>query len=434
MTEKLSIGAQVDTLALMEEIRAEVARKRAAGAYPPDIVHELDDLSHGLHDPGDALRSALNDLRRTSGFTPEITTASSKPVVAPVVSRSKRAIRAGLRWYLSGILQQITTFAGNVARTVALLADRTAATDEKVAEVTATAARIEPLEVSVAELRATLDDLGRRFSDERVGDRLARLDRAVRDLRERVESGAGATPAAAATHGEARSFTAEKALDYFEFENRFRGSEESVAERQGLYLDRFAGMPGRVVDLGCGRGEFLGLLRDAGVDSYGVDRHGDMVALCRERGLDVTQSDSIEHLSSLEPGSLGGVFCAQMIEHLEMPDVPRFFELAASAIAPAGRLVVETINPQCLFVFASAFYVDLGHSRPLHPLTLTFLARTAGFSSAEVEFLNPVPPDFRPAKLEADGLGEVIDRINDNFRRIDDVLFGPQDYAVVAQR
>jgi O-antigen chain-terminating methyltransferase len=222
-----------------------------------------------------------------------------------------------------------------------------------------------------------------------------------------------------------------------DFENNFRGPEEEIRRRQQAYVDYFRDPPGSVADLGCGRGEFLTLLADAGIKCYGVDRHPDMVERCKEQGLEAVVGDALDHLASVEPGTLGGVFSAQMIEHLDVRDVPRFFELAAQALAPGGRCVVETLNPRSLFVFAAAFYVDLGHLRPLHPYTLQFLAEKAGFADVHVDYVSPPPDDLRPARIEATGdprIDGILDSINENFKRLDDVIFGAQDYAIVATR
>lgn len=458
--EIASVGADVDVRVLMEEIRETVERKREEGAYPPDILAELD----ALRGPGssfgeDALDQALLDLHRSSGFSADVTTASEKPVVAPLVSGVKRGVLTVMRWYLSGILQQVSAFAGHAVRAVRLLRDRTAVLAERIDEledlrelpdrVRQNELRLDHLErfpEIVEDLRARVETV----EGGREAQRLAHLDRAVRDLRERLEgvsapSGTGATPpeqpGPRPEDGEppsgARTRRIERRLDYLEFEDRFRGAEEDVEGRQRAYVDLFRDAPGRVVDLGCGRGEFLRLLGEAGIDAYGVDRHRDMVLHCREAELEAVEGEALAHLRSREPGSLGGAFSAQMIEHLEPSEVPAFFEAAADALAPGGVLVVETINPGSLFVFASAFYVDLSHMRPLHPLTLRFLADTAGFSEVEVRYTSPVPAERRPGPVPRTGGAEIdaaLSRIEENFERIDEVLFGPQDYAIVARR
>ena len=434
-----------DVEALMAEVEAEVGRKRAAGLYPPDVMVEIDASAPPAgagndrpHQTGaDVVSASLVDLQRSSHVSGLVTTASHKPVIAPLISSARRAIRSSLTWYMNGILEQVNKFADNTVRTVGLLSERSLQLD----------GRIESLERRVGgldEWRSVLDE-------DHIPNRLSRLDRAVRDLRERLERGVPAAADAGTPRPGPRpdagafgvsSRDVERSFDYLEFENRFRGDPEVIADRQRFYLDLFAGATAPVVDLGCGRGEFLGLLKDAGIPCYGVDRHPDMVASTRAMGIEILEADSLEHLASLEPGSLGGIFCSQMVEHLPTVAVPRLFELAADALAPGAALAVETINPESLFVFAHAFYVDLGHTRPLHPLTLEFLAGLAGFAEVKVEYLSPPPPEFRPERLAApadDAAGDaalagLVARIDENFRKIDDLLFGPQDFAIVARR
>jgi len=196
-------------------------------------------------------------------------------------------------------------------------------------------------------------------------------------------------------------------------------------------------VPGGVADLGCGPGEFLDLLKAAGISAYGVDTSDVMVSACRERGHDARREDILEHLADLPEGSLGGVFCARVIEHLEPAGVIRFFELARSALHPGGVIAVETLNPRSLATFTDALYVELSPLRPLHPLTLTFLAESAGFRDIAVRYCSPVPEEDRLKELPAPddaGLRPLVSLMNENLRRIDETLFGPQHFAVVARR
>lgn len=432
MSDELSVGASVDVKALMADIHETVRSKRDAGAYPPEVVEELDIVLGGGRQEDDAVARALADLRRAAVFTPDVTTASRKPVLAPVASRVKGVIRTAVRWYMIGVLQQINLFAGNVVRALGVVAARVESVEQRLRILEVVRSELDGMRVELDRLHGQAQSASEALTD--ATSRLLRLDRAMREVRVRAD---GEVPASAPARAPAASWRAERSFDYFEFENHFRGSEESIRERQELYVDAFRGVPGRVVDVGCGRGEFLELLRDAAIDSFGVDRHPDMVGHCRAKDLEAIQEDALSYLAGVPNGSLGGIFSAQMIEHLELSDVPRFFELAADALAPGGVLIVETLNPRSLFVFAHAMYVDLGHSRPLHPYALEFLARAAGFSEARVEYLFPPPPEFHPQPIEPTGdaqLNEVLGRLNENFRRIDDVMFGPQDYAVIARR
>jgi SAM-dependent methyltransferase len=210
--------------------------------------------------------------------------------------------------------------------------------------------------------------------------------------------------------------------DYFAYESRMRGPTERIRDRQRRYLDDFR-EAGPVLDIGCGRGEFLGLLREGGVEASGVDLDADMVAYCRGEGLDVEQAGGIEHLEELEDGALGGIFAAQVVEHLPTPELVRLLELAASKLRPGGLLVAETINPLSPIALRN-YFADLTHAQPLVPETLELLARQSGFDSVEVRFANE--PDEK--------LVEPPDpTIAANVRRLNELLFAPLDYAILAR-
>src|SRR5207249_10901195 len=132
--------------------------------------------------------------------------------------------------------------------------------------------------------------------------------------------------------------------DYFAFGPKMRGRAEEIRDRQAVYVDDFRGHE-PVLDVGCGRGELLSLLRDAGVDARGIDADGDMVAFARGEGLDVEQADAVSYLEGLADWSLGAVFMAQVVEHLPPGTLVRVLELAASKLRPDGVLIAETINP-----------------------------------------------------------------------------------------
>jgi SAM-dependent methyltransferase len=441
--QEISVGADVDVRELMREIREEVERKRQAGLYPPDLLEELDTVpgSDALADADEALNRAMVLLRQSAMFTSIVETGSQIPLVAPAAAMYKRAIAKSTGWYISAVLSQVQQFAGQTIRVMAMLTDRIQQLDERVqlelgAELRAL--RDESRTETTA-LQQRVDALEREVAAGRARERLALIERAVRALEQRM---AGGTEPAAATvsapaPGRPGSERVELDLDYVDFENHFRGSEDAIRERQQSYIDVFRDAPGRVVDLGCGRGEFLELLTQAGVDCYGVDRNPGMVARCAEKGLTAYDGDLLDHLASVPKGSLGGLFSAQTIEHLDIRDVPRMFELAADAIAPGGKLVIETVNPESLMVFASAFYVDLGHTRPLHPVTLRFLAEKNAFRDVEIRYSSTPGDDLRLRELEPTGderLDALISAENENMRKLNNIVFGPQDYAVVATR
>ena len=142
-----------------------------------------------------------------------------------------------------------------------------------------------------------------------------------------------------------------------------------------------------MLDVGCGRGEFLELLGEAGISARGIDLNHEMAEQCRARGLDVTEADAVGYLSTLPDGSLGGIFAAQVVEHLRADYLLQFLELAFHKLRPGGLLVLETLNPACWIAFFESFIRDITHEWPLHPETLKYLVLASGFSRAD----DPVP-------------------------------------------
>jgi len=224
---------------------------------------------------------------------------------------------------------------------------------------------------------------------------------------------------------------------YVEFERRFRGTEEEILERLSAYLPYLEGK-GPLLDLGCGRGESLRVFGQAGIESRGVDSSGEMVALCRAQDLDATEGDLLEHLAGVTPGSLGAVVSFHVIEHLPPVVIARTVALAWRALRPGGVLILETPNPMSVMVAARSFWLDPTHVRPVHPDFLREVARQHGFGRTDVLPLRPFKADDRLPEIP---LGEVppelrplADRINRMRDRLDDVLFGYQDYGLVARK
>jgi O-antigen chain-terminating methyltransferase len=197
-----------------------------------------------------------------------------------------------------------------------------------------------------------------------------------------------------------------------------------------------------VLDVGCGRGELLALLSEAGVKARGIDVNTEMIALCRERGFDAAHGDAVAHLESLPDASLGGLTAIQVVEHLEPAYLARFLETAFHKLRPGAPIVLETINPACWMAFFEAYLRDLTHAQPIHPDTLRFLVQASGFSSVDVQFRAPVSDSDRLDRVNDAGvpshappaLRETIAALNAHADKLNARLFSYMDYAVVGRR
>ena len=325
----------------------------------------------------------------------------------------KTVMRKLVRWYVEPIAAEQRAFNGAVLR---LIDDVTAWTASGLHAATehadALSERLDRLEREVA---------ARAGGENRLEDRLLRLER---------RPAGTAQPAAAPVAAPAAA-----PFDYFAFEGRMRENRDEIRRRQAAYVDDFRDAA-PVLDVGCGRGEFLGLLRDAGIEARGVDADADMAAFCRGEGLDVEHADALAYLEATAESSLGGVFAAHVVEHLPPPVLVRFLDLAATRLRPGGVLVLETPNPVSL-VALKHYFADLTHVQPLVPETLAFLVRQAGLDVAETRYLNEPPAEerMRQVELPADArYAAAQEALDADVRRLNEVVFGPQDYAVVARR
>jgi SAM-dependent methyltransferase len=222
---------------------------------------------------------------------------------------------------------------------------------------------------------------------------------------------------------------------YYRFELLYR-SEEQTRELQRMYLPYFQGHE-NVLDLGCGKGEFLELLREEGIEAYGVDLNEQMVRACQEKDLRAVLQDGLVHVASLADSSIGGLFAAHLVEHISPNALAQLGQQAYTKLKPDAYLIFETPNPLCLWALVNYFYLDMTHVKPVHPQSLKLLLETCGFRDVEIRFLHPVPEGVRMALLpDAGGTAwqEMAALLNTNLERLNDLLYGYADYAIIARK
>ena len=363
----------------------------------------------------------------------------------------RQAADAALR-ALGGHLEEIRTFH---SRLVQYLQQITPFVDTKDREAAGLARRI------TEDAAAHADDLDRRLralGD--LGTTVAHLQHEVTALRgagarRQTPDGAGTdppptdgagtgSPAAArdqpAAAPEPQGIDASvDAYSYVGFEDRHRGAWEAIRERQSEYAPLFAGASD-VLDVGCGRGEFLDVLREAGVAARGVDANPEMVAACRARGLAASAGDALDSVEALPDGALGGLFSAQVVEHLPADRLVRLIRAAWRKLRPGSRIVIETINPACWLAFFETYLRDFTHVQPVHPETLSYLLAASGFHGPEIRYRSPLPEAHRLQRLDVPDaavdarLAACLRTVNHNVDRLNGLLFSSMDYAAVAER
>jgi O-antigen chain-terminating methyltransferase len=423
MADRPSLSDDAEIAAVFERLRAEV------GARPSAEEPEDPPARPGPRRRDGALSVARDQAERFWAVTAD-RPYLYKPgawgrvrglLLVPV----KAVLRRLMRWYVEPALAQQRDFNASVLKALDELSERI---DGVAVEVDATSRGVD--EANRESTRA-FERVERALNaaDERrleLDERLVRVERRTR--RAPAPAQAPAAPEAAQVEP-----AESDGADYFAFESRMRGSTELIRERQSVYVDEFR-TAAPVLDIGCGRGEFLSLLREANVEARGIDVDAEMVTHCREEGLEVEQADALAYLGSLDDESLGGIFCAHVVEHLSPVALFKLLELAVAKLRPRGVFAAETPNPLSLVALAN-FTADLSHDRPLHPETLSFLARQAGFRNVELRFLSE-PADAERLKLvplpEGRELAPAKDALDANVNRLNDVVFGPQDYAVLA--
>ena len=435
MTEWSSAESpQVDVARIMEELRARVAERKASGFYSEEEIRrisemelELEEVLPGYRDDLDYHLAILNDSWDVKAG-PAI--ASHRRLAGPAIMAAKKLLRRLTAPYISMILASQIEFNSTLVRLLNSFAPQVR----------------DHLQGLGQQLEQQLEELDERQAASSLAFRgqIREMSLALEGVKQELLKQAGHLER---IRGQDRldlpkvelpSGTGELSeQEYLAFEDLHRGSREEIKQRQRVYLADFSLEP--VLDVGCGRGEFLELLREAGVEARGIDLNRQMVRTCRERGLQVEQAEALAHLSRLPDDSLGGIFCSQMIEHLEPRALVALVQFAFAKLRPGGTFIAETLNPACLTIFSGAFYLDLTHIKPIHPQAVVFLLEAAGFGGVRVNYVNPYPKKMKLQTLEPAWAKRrfeepLVEALNEIIRQLNDLLYGHQDYAAIGRK
>jgi SAM-dependent methyltransferase len=419
-----AVGEPVDLEAVIEEIRRTAAEKTASGFYPADLEARLASGYAAFfertdnRDRFDALRVQFHEVDGARGFgRHRIETSSGVPggellhrAAGKVVSRQ-----------INGIVDQLNQFTDQLLpllRGLISVAEEPAAHthSEVLHEIDALQERLTVVERSMHRATAQLDDLHALYP--RLLGHLNEFD--------------GVSARLAVIEERERRRGYEPTFSSRAFADATRGAEADMRTEYAALADTLAVTPGPVLDIGAGRGELLSLLRERGKDGFGVEIDPELVALAEADGLAVQLGDGIDVLRAQAPASLGAITLIHVIEHLHPNELLDVLTLAYDRLAHDGVLVLETPNPQSLYVYARAFWIDPTHVRPVHPVYLDFALRQTGFTAPVFEWLVPPSADEQLLEIDADIPG--AERHNENVRRLNQLVFAAQNYRVLAAR
>jgi O-antigen chain-terminating methyltransferase len=409
---------------VIAEITERVAANTANGVYSSDLDDELRshyarllDRSDG-RDRFDSLRQAIDEVAHVAGFSKaRIDTASGVPggqlvhkTAGKLVSRQTLGLIEQLNSFSHAVVPALQSLAG------AIEDPRLHTHADLVHELDSVQDRLAAVERSVGRLGALLDDLD---------ELLPRLLSHTHEL-----EGVSARLAAIEELERRRSFT--PPFSSRAFGDATRGSAEDLKREYEQLADSLVGVPGPVLDIGAGRGEFLELLRSRDVAAWGVELDDELAVDATERGIDVRAGDGIEALRAVPSASLGAVVLLHVIEHLQPNELLDVLTLAHEKLAVGGKLVLETPNPQSLYIYARAFWIDPTHVRPVHPVYLEFALRSAGFAMYEFDWT--ALPSSDESMLAAPEHDDLTATFNQNMGRLNDLLFAAQNYRAIATR
>ena len=447
---------------IMAKIRENIRKRKEAGIYPKEDLSEISIEMDNIQDNLQYLKNNA-DIGNNNYFI-----SSHRPFTGKFLVKGRSLINGEVRRYIDPVIWKQTEFNNELVK---ILSDAGTRIDlvyeylDDIEHINDICERLSSTDNSIDTINERLDTTKTAFNDintrisrlesddknisglvkeevaKQVDEILLSMDSEIKNrewlahlLEKRIESGSDIKSVSSSASFEAPD------LNYFIFEEKFRGSRKDIKERQNAFLQYFESCK-NVLDIGCGRGEFLELMREQGIGARGVDLDETMVGFCHSKDLEVVLDDALSYLETLDDSSLDGIFIDQVVEHLEPVDLVHLLELCYKKLKLGYYIIAETVNPLSFFSFAN-FYIDLTHVRPVHPETLKYLFDVTGFREIEAQFSAPVSDENRLQYLPSLKIDEdneenkkhFIESYNNNISMLNGILYGAQDYAVLGKK
>ena len=330
------------------------------------------------------------------------------------VAFSKKAFARAFRPFIRDALETQARFNDQVFAAFSILEERERAANEHIAELQR---ELRELRTAGADVHLDLDSQLQLLRD--------------RMLKAGARLGDASAAAASAGNGEMSTMPPEVYRLFHLEASTFETSKRIYRD----YVPYFQSCR-RVVDLGCGRGPFLEALQEAGIPAYGVDVNELLLEECRARELNAVHADAIQHLESLVPGAVDGIFAGHLVEHLDLPALLRLIALAYSRLAEGGVFLFESPNTENLLVLSSAYFRDLTHQMPRHPETYRLLVEAAGFKEIQRLSSHPADESYKFLAMPANPAipDDVRHAVNANVEKLNQFFYSDLNFAVLGRK
>jgi O-antigen chain-terminating methyltransferase len=432
-------GGEIDTDEMVERIKANIQKRKASGAYTEEDKLKIDKADLVQDEPQD-LSGDFSDLNNLWNISYNYTISSHRKIAGAVLIKGRQVVNSEVKRYVDPVIEKQKEFNLQVVHDFTSLNNRL---DSKIDIICQSL-----IPQLSEELERKLNERLERKLNERLERKLnERLMMMADDIHKKAWLASLLENKVGAANADVHTSKAKNPLsiDYQHFSEEISKSWLEIGglppNNPNVFDDAIAIFNGmdNVLDIGCGSGYFLEMLKARGISSYGIDIDDDYVEFCRKSGLNVIEEDAISHLRSLDDNTLGGIFISQVIEHLSIEEVDDLVRLCHKKMRSGASLVIVTPNILSMLVSANLFYMDPTHVTHVHPDVLKFLLKSRGFDKVEDRFYQQVQECNKLKRITVDDrvnpeLKPVVDSINANIDMLNRILYGYRDYAAIAMK